>query len=71
MPFRSELINAFGDRVFLYFDEGRPDEGLNLRQLLDEHAGRGPIYVCGPAGIIDATLDIAEELRLRPGVVRY
>lgn len=71
MPFRSELITAFGDRVFLYFDQGITERGLNLAQLLAEHAGRGPVYVCGPNGMIDAALRLASQLGLQDGTVRF
>lgn len=71
MPFRSELITAFGDRVFLYSDQGHPEDGLDLRQLLAQYGHGGPVYVCGPPGMIDETLRLAAELRLVEGTVRF
>ena len=69
MPFRSELLTEFGDRVVLYFDEGVAGRALPLAGLLACHAKRGPAYVCGPTAMIDEALLLATHIGYPEGAV--
>ena len=69
MPFRSELLVDFGDRVVLYFDEGVAGRALALADLLACHAKRGPVYVCGPTAMIDEAVLLATQIGYPPGAL--
>jgi vanillate O-demethylase ferredoxin subunit len=45
---------AFADRVQFHFDSGAPQQKLDLAALLTGAADDLHLYVCGPAGFIDA-----------------
>lgn len=58
--FRERLADArFAGRVHLYFDSAPADERVNLRALLVAPEPGKHLYVCGPAGFIEAVLSIA------------
>lgn len=53
--------SAFADRVHFHFDDGAPDQKLDLvRQMQAPHAGVH-LYVCGPKGFMDAVLATARD----------
>lgn len=59
MAYRDELA-ALGAQ--LYFDNGEPSRGLPLTALLAHPKPRRHLYVCGPARMIAATIEIATAL---------
>ncbi len=53
--FRERIAGAaFADRVQFHFDSGEPRQKLDLAALLAGAADDLHLYVCGPAGFIDA-----------------
>ena len=59
--FRERLAQTdLKDRVRLYFDDAPPGERIDLATLLNTPAARTHVYVCGPAGFIDAVLKTAK-----------
>ena len=52
--FRQEIAGSpFAGRVHFHFDDGPPEQKLQLDPLLATHAPGTHLYVCGPAGFID------------------
>ena len=62
MPYRREIEALAGASAHLYFDEGNPDRGMRLPQVLGAHDIHRHAYVCGPRPLIDATLHEAQQL---------
>lgn len=60
LAFVAELEALLGDRLQLHADD-EPSR-LSIEALLSQADPQQPIYVCGPAGMIDATLQIAGRL---------
>lgn len=61
MPFRKEVIGTCGARASLCFDGGDPSKGLQLREILGKYRPGLHVYTCGPAGLIDAVLEITRS----------
>ncbi len=51
--------SPFAARVHLHFSEGRPDGRHDLSALLADPQDGAHVYVCGPAGFMEAVLDSA------------
>jgi vanillate O-demethylase ferredoxin subunit len=49
----------FADRVRFHFDDGAPEQKLDLAALLAERTAGTHLYVCGPQGLMDAVLGAA------------
>ncbi|MEX3937154.1 2Fe-2S iron-sulfur cluster-binding protein [Paraburkholderia phymatum] len=60
LPFVDELRALAGERLVLHADDD-PVTRLSVDALLDDAQVNQPIYVCGPAGMIDAVLDAARK----------
>ncbi|MBT0962955.1 PDR/VanB family oxidoreductase [Denitromonas iodatirespirans] len=60
MAFRTRLAGAaFADRVLLHLDDGDAAQKLDIAATLAEASPQTHLYVCGPAGFIEAVLDTA------------
>lgn len=58
--FADEIAAApWAKRAHLHFDDGPPDQRLDLAALLAQPEPDTHVYVCGPAGFIDHVLDTA------------
>lgn len=51
--------SAFADKVQLHFDDGAPEQRLDLSALLGTPQPGTHLYVCGPKGFMDAVLGTA------------
>lgn len=59
--FRHEIAQSqFADRVRFHFDDGQPDQKLDLAAELANPKPGTHLYVCGPAGFIDAVVNTAK-----------
>ena len=59
-PFAARLLQApWRNRVTLHLDDGEPGQRLDLAALLTLPQPGTQLYVCGPAGFIDAVLATA------------
>ncbi len=54
--FLDELAARHGDRLTQHFDGGDPSRGIDLTSLLARRPPSGHVYVCGPTGLIKATV---------------
>jgi len=70
LPFVQELQALVGEQLCLHADD-EPDTRLSIETLLAVCNPQQPIYVCGPAGMIDATLNIAERLGWPKSALHY
>lgn len=61
MAFRRDLEEEFPDEVNLYLDTDIPERRLDLRRALGSPNPGKHLYICGPAGLIEATLKVASE----------
>lgn len=52
---------AFAPKVHFHFDDGAPEQKLDLAALLSAPASGVHLYVCGPKGFMDAVLNTARE----------
>lgn len=63
MAFRAYLeASAYADRVALHIDDGPIEQRLDLERVLAAPDPGAHLYVCGPAGLIDASLATAARL---------
>jgi vanillate O-demethylase ferredoxin subunit len=53
--------SGFARQVAFHFDDGAPDQSLNLAHVLARPAVGAHLYVCGPKGFMDAALSIARR----------
>lgn len=56
MAFRNEVLGTCKERARLWFDGGDPAKGMDLEAILSDWREGLHVYVCGPAGLIDAVL---------------
>jgi vanillate O-demethylase ferredoxin subunit len=70
LAFADELQSLLGDRLHLHTDDDASSR-LSIEALLAAANPQQPIYVCGPAGMIDATLQIAERLGWPRSALHY
>ncbi|WP_284257665.1 PDR/VanB family oxidoreductase [Acidocella aquatica] len=61
LAFTDVLKSRFDGRLHLHADDD-PATRLDIAALLKTHNPSQPIYVCGPKGMINATIEIAEGL---------
>lgn len=54
MAFREEIGGICGPQAKLYFDNGDPARGVDLRRLVGRRPADNHIYVCGPRTMIEA-----------------
>lgn len=63
MAFRAEIeASSFADRVHLHFDDGAPEQKLQLQQVIAQPEPGTHLYVCGPTGYIDFVVQTAKSL---------
>ncbi|WP_411037672.1 PDR/VanB family oxidoreductase [Shinella sp. BYT-45] len=62
MAYRAEAERFGAARARLYFDGGRPEDGLQLPAVLALPKPGAHVYVCGPRPLIDATIATAREI---------
>ncbi|CAM9619207.1 unnamed protein product [Phaeothamnion confervicola] len=53
--FYSEVKALLGDKVTFYHDGGDVSKGINLKQVFGSRPHNAHLYVCGPAGLLNAT----------------
>lgn len=70
LAFVDELRALAGERLHLHADD-EPDTRLSVDALLAAATPGQPIYVCGPAGMIDAVLTTAERLGWPRAALHY
>jgi ferredoxin len=70
LAFVDELQSLLGPRLHVHADD-EPASKLSIEALLTAADPQQPIYVCGPAGMIDATLQIAERLGWPKSALHY
>ncbi len=60
--FRERIAaSGFADQVQFHFDDGAPEQKLNLATLLSTPKDGCHLYVCGPKGFMDAVLKTARD----------
>lgn len=60
--FHQRIAGAvFAPKVHFHFDDGAPEQKLDLSALLSAPASGVHLYVCGPKGFMDAVLNTARE----------
>jgi vanillate O-demethylase ferredoxin subunit len=58
--FRDRIeASSFAGHVHFHFDDGGPEQRLDLAGLLEQPAAGTHLYVCGPKGFMDAVLETA------------
>ena len=62
MAFKADVEAVCGENGHLYFDGGDPTKGMDLKALLGNRPGGLHLFVCGPAGLIEAVRTTASEL---------
>ena len=69
MAFSDRLLREFGDALSIY---GSADsERLDIEQVLSDAPDNALVYVCGPGRLIDAVVDVARDLDIDPGRIRF
>lgn len=62
MAFAQRIAGAsFANKVRHHFDDGAPDQKLDLAETLSRPAAGTHLYVCGPNGFMDAVLSTARS----------
>jgi vanillate O-demethylase ferredoxin subunit len=70
--FRDRIAaSGFADQVQFHFDDGAPEQKLNLATLLSAPQAGGHLYVCGPKGFMDAVLKTARDKGWPEGQLHY
>ena len=60
MAFHDRIASsAFASKTRFHFDDGAPEQKLDLATLLANPQGQVHLYVCGPRGFMDAVLNTA------------
>jgi vanillate O-demethylase ferredoxin subunit len=55
--------SAFASNVLFHFDDGEPQQKLDIAAVLQAQQAGTHLYVCGPKGFIDAVLSTARAYR--------
>lgn len=62
MAFRDRIgRSGYADRVAFHFDDGAPDQRLDIGELLRDPRRGVHLYTCGPQGFMDAVLSTARQ----------
>jgi vanillate O-demethylase ferredoxin subunit len=62
MAFRGEIeASAFGDRARFHLDDGAATQRLDLDGIVQAYRPGAKLYVCGPAGFMDAVIAAARK----------
>ena len=59
--FIDELEAAFGTELVLHFDDGAPDQRLDIESVLAVQPEDTHLYVCGPTGFMDWVMNAAKK----------
>ena len=51
--FINEIRNVCGDRLSVHFDEGQPEQGIRLNDILSNYTNGSQLYICGPNGLME------------------
>lgn len=63
MAFRTRIMSSkYADRVSLHFDNGDPEQRLQIDRILSGTARDTHLYVCGPKGFMTHILDSARAV---------
>lgn len=57
--FMEDVSRVFGDNVVFHHDGGDPAKGIDLQQVLSDRPDGAHLYLCGPAGLMDAAIGAA------------
>jgi len=57
--FMEDVSRVFGDNVVFHHDGGDPAKGIDLQQVLSVRPDGAHLYLCGPAGLMDAAIRAA------------
>ncbi len=57
--FMKDVSRVFGDNVIFHHDGGDPAKGIDLQQVLSDRPDGAHLYICGPAGLMDAAIGAA------------
>lgn len=57
--FMEDVSRVFGDNVVFHHDGGDPAKGIDLQQVLSDRPDGAHLYLCGPAGLMDAAIRAA------------
>lgn len=61
MAYRDRLCSGpAADSTHIHFDDGAAEQQLDLKSVLGQSDAGAHIYVCGPAGFIEAVLSVAK-----------
>ncbi|MDB5991491.1 MAG: oxidoreductase [Herbaspirillum sp.] len=61
MAFRKRIESgAFAGRVHFHFDDGDPQQKLDVKKVLADAPADAALYVCGPSGFIDYVIGAAQ-----------
>jgi len=71
MAFREDVESVTGEYGQLYFDGGNPANGMNLKLLLGHRRPGRHLFVCGPAGLIDAVRTQAQSMGWPENTIHY
>jgi vanillate O-demethylase ferredoxin subunit len=64
-------VPALHDHVRLHFDDGDPDQRLQIQAVLQSQPAGTHLYVCGPKGFMDAVLQGARNLGWPEELLHY
>ena len=59
--FFKDIKALAGDNVIFHHDGGDPAQGIKLDEVLAERPDGAHLYICGPAGLLNATRDAADH----------
>ncbi|WP_027966397.1 PDR/VanB family oxidoreductase [Halomonas halocynthiae] len=59
--FIAELEATFSDELILHFDDGAPDQRLDIHAVLASQPEETHLYVCGPTGFMDWVIEAAKK----------
>ena len=57
--FMAEVAEVFGDNLTFHHDGGDPAKGIKLGEVLGTRRAGGHVYICGPAGLLNAAREAA------------
>jgi vanillate monooxygenase ferredoxin subunit len=70
--FRQRLLQcSFAKNVYFHFDDGAPEQKLDLTAVLDRANENTHLYVCGPGGFIDYVLATARGAKFKPEQIHF
>ena len=61
--FIDEVKSVFGGNLTFYHDCGNPANGINLKETFSAQPDGAHVYICGPAGLLNAARDATSHWR--------